>query len=169
MFDSEVLMNNIPQNQNYIYFCLGTPEFLADSFGSIAGTYLELEGIKNIEGNLDNPVTKLNVLEKLQQHRDKFIIVIDAGMTSSRNKFKTIEVLGSNTEVGLGDTYRVGNISIVYNCVLYDKKDTNNEIAKRIMTKEPGFTLTELYEAVEIVTSEIVSFEKHKQNLQGVG
>lgn len=108
------LKNLIPQNKQITIVCIGTPKIVGDSVGPLIGTMLKEGNINaNVLGDLENPVTALNINDVVNSiDTNSFVIGIDACIGSN---VKQIKISNSPIEPAssLGkDLSLVGDISI---------------------------------------------------------
>lgn len=66
-------------NEDVVFFCIGTDRSTGDSLGPVIGTLLEDNGYRNVMGTIDDPVHGGNMSEKIDLIPiGKTVIAIDA-------------------------------------------------------------------------------------------
>ncbi len=99
---SERLISWFPKiPREYVVVCIGTDRSTGDALGPLVGTFLSEKKPKhlNIYGTLADPVHAINLKDHIKlinaQHKDAFIIAVDASLGKSASVGSIISDVGS--------------------------------------------------------------------------
>lgn len=119
-----------------VFFCIGTPKNIGDSFGPRLGTMLKESGIENVYGTIDEPVIYTNFRDIIQDIENKYknplIISIDAMLVNSSESHNSFYFGTGGLIPGSGahdDSYtRIGNMHLTYNIYIGENSNSIENI-----------------------------------------
>lgn len=135
-YKNDILLEikEIAKEKEIVLVCIGTDKHVWDSLGPMVGSMLEKDCDIKIYGNLNDPVTAINV-ENLKHEIDKIhfndlVIAIDIAVTKKIELSKMIYVRRGGLKPGIGvgikDLSPIGDYSILY--YVYEGNMNNKRI-----------------------------------------